>query len=52
MQRLASRRGASRSSFYATLDSWSRARRVIGEAEHLANGANGLRKGRNPGGGT
>jgi Transposase DDE domain group 1 len=26
--------------FYATLDSWSRARRVIGKAEHLAKGAN------------
>ena len=25
---------------YATLDSWSRARRVIGKAEHLAKGAN------------
>jgi len=26
--------------FYATLDSWSRRRRVIGKAEHLAKGAN------------
>ena len=26
--------------FYATLDSWRRARRVIGKAEHLAKGAN------------
>ena len=26
--------------FYATLDSWSRARRVVGKAEHLAKGAN------------
>jgi hypothetical protein len=26
--------------FYATLGSWSRARRVIGKAEHLAKGAN------------
>jgi DDE family transposase len=26
--------------FYATLDSWSRARRVIGKAEHLAKGPN------------
>jgi hypothetical protein len=25
---------------YATLDSWSCARRVIGKAEHLAQGAN------------
>jgi hypothetical protein len=25
---------------YATLDSWSRDRRVIGKAEHLAKGAN------------
>jgi Transposase DDE domain group 1 len=26
--------------FYATLDSWSRPRRVVGKAEHLAKGAN------------
>src|SRR5512143_2572717 len=26
--------------FYATRDSWSRRRRAIGKAEHLANGAN------------
>jgi Transposase DDE domain group 1 len=26
--------------FYATLDSWSRARRVVGKAEHLAKGPN------------
>ena len=37
MQRLVSRCGASS---YATLNSWSRARRVIGKAEHLAKGPN------------